>query len=309
MDNRPAEYLSTRKWGVFSHYLYGLVKKRNLGNSDISWSSAVDRFDVERVAYTLHKMNVGYYFITLMQGTEHMIAPNGTFDSIAGTVPGEACSIRDLPMELSDALGKYGIDLCLYYTGDGPYKHPVIGEKFGYGQTRENLNMDFVSKWGAVLEEYAVRYGDRIKAWWIDGTFDFLGYNEELLSVYYNAIKKGNPDAAVAFNNGVGLKIEKYYSKEEFTAGESREIRAKTPGTKYIDGALSHILFPLGFDPSFVGAGWAAGGMKHPKEYVASYIRELNSQGGIVTVDVLTNCDGSFDPEQEAALVWVGKNV
>ncbi len=46
-------------------------------------------------------MNAGYYFITLMQGSKHMLAPNKTYDSIAGTKPGEACAVRDLPMELS----------------------------------------------------------------------------------------------------------------------------------------------------------------------------------------------------------------
>jgi len=30
-----------------------------------------------------------------------------------------------------------------------------------------------------------------------------LIYNDELLQIYYDAVKKGNPNAIVAFNNGV----------------------------------------------------------------------------------------------------------
>ena len=50
-------------------------------------------------------------------------------------------------------------------------------------------------------------------------------------------MKKGNPDAAVTFNNGVTLNLEKYYANEDFVAGESRDIREKLPQCKYIDGA------------------------------------------------------------------------
>ncbi len=59
-----------------------------------------------------------------------MLAPNETHDEIAGTAPGEACAVRDIPMELADKLKKYGIKLCLYYTGDGPHFEPEIGPKF-----------------------------------------------------------------------------------------------------------------------------------------------------------------------------------
>ena len=70
----------------------------------------------------LHEMGAGYYVITTMQGRKFMIAPNKTFDRIAGTKTGEACAARDLVQDLYQALSRYGIDLYLYFTGDGPYK-------------------------------------------------------------------------------------------------------------------------------------------------------------------------------------------
>ena len=316
-----AEHLSQRKWGVFTHYLYRTVcdpqSEGNLNTGITDWNEAVNKFDAERLAYELHKMNVGYYFITLLQGDSHLIAPNAAYDRIAGTAAGEACSFRDLPMDIANALSKYGIDLCLYYTGDGPWNDEVIGNRFGFVAPRENVSEEFVKNWAAVLEEYAVRYGDKVKAWWIDGCYgapashrvERFGYTDELLSHYYRAVKKGNPDAAVTFNNGVTLNLEKYYANEDFVAGESRGIREKLPQCKYIDGALIHTLFPIGITDDFSGGAWGKGGVKYSNEYVLKYIKAMTALGGTVTVDMQPFIDGSFAPDQAAVLRWVGQNL
>ena len=315
-----ADKFSQKKWGVFNHYLFNDICKpespKNLGRNITDWDSAVKLFDVEKLAYNLHKMNAGYYFITMMQGSKHMLAPNATYDTIAGTKPGRACSTRDLPMELADALAKYNIDLCLYYTGDGPHADREIGAKFGYaGDAGDGSSVDeaFCKNWSAVLEEYAVRYGNKVKAWWIDGCYrEALGYNEGYLSLYRDAVKKGNPEALVTFNQGVFAYLEKYWSLEDFTAGETNSFIYATPD-KYIDGALSHTLAPLGYNPHgehwYEWCGWGCRGLKHTKEYMRDYIRNFTGHGGIVSVDIYVNIDGSFDPEQQAFLEWVGNNL
>ena len=315
-----AERLSEKKWGVFNHYLYSGVcdvnDSRNLDKNITDWDTAVKCFDVEKLAYNLHKMNAGYYFITLMQGTKHMIAPNATFDKIAGTKPGEACSTRDLPMELADALAKYDIDLCLYYTGDGPHADRTIGARFGYnGDAGDGSNVDlaFCQNWAAVLEEYAVRYGDKVKAWWIDGCYrDTLGYKDEYLKLFYDAVKKGNPNGAVSFNGGVAQTLVKNYEFEDFTCGEFNDF-LYIPPSKYVDGALGHILAPYGYEPNgefwWIWAGWGATGIKHPPKYMSDYVRKLSSVGVPVTIDIRVNIDGSFDAEQQAALEWMGNNI
>ena len=85
---------------MFTHYLYRTIcdpkSEGNLNTGITDWNEAVNKIDAERLAYELHKMNVGYYFITLLQGDNHLISPNAAYDRIAGTVAGEACSFRDL---------------------------------------------------------------------------------------------------------------------------------------------------------------------------------------------------------------------
>ena len=312
----PQEYFSTLKWGVFTHYLYSSTQNTEYE----SWNDQIAHLNVEALADAVAETGARYYFITLMQGDNHMLAPNATYDKIVGTKPGEACPNRDLIMELAFALKRRNVDLFLYYTGDGPYKDDISGSKFGFQEPRTNVSMDFVEKWAAVLKEYAVRYGDLVKGWWIDGCYDYFGYNDELLQPYYDAIKAGNPNALVSMNNGglVGqyfakepLKLCKWFRDEEFTTGE-HVFFEYVPETKYVDGALSHFLIPLGRNPDGESYGtsatghpsgwWCSPGLCEDPDVICRYVSDVNAVGGVVTIDIKINYDGSLDPEQVAFL-------
>ncbi len=315
--NSNSERLSARKWGVFNHYLYIYQgtpdTPQNAGVGALEWNDLVNKFDAERLAYNLHKMGAGYYFLTLMQGRKYMCSPNATYDKIAGTKPGEACSTRDLPMDIYHALKKYDIDLCLYFTGDGPYRDEPMASNFGFTEPREGLlNEPFVRKWASVLEEYTVRYGDKVKAWWMDGCDEgFMGYKPEWLDIYNEAIRKGNPEAAVCFNNGTLMGFKKYYAHEDLVAGERNCFNGfPWPNEKYNDGALAHILAPLGYYPgSNPWWDWCRPGLKHTREYMYEYIKGMNAFGGIVTVDMMVDALGDFDPEQLACMTWVSQKL
>lgn len=303
------EAFKNKKWGVFTHYLYSIQNQpecvNNMGAGKTDWNDCIDSVDVESIAFNLHKMGADYYFFTMMQGTEFLAAPNETYDRIMGVMPGELCARRDIVLDLYDALSKYDIDLYLYYTGDGPYKNPVTGRKIGF---TEPVTRMFVENWASVLQEYAVRYGDKVKGWWIDGCYsDYFHYNEELLSIYKKAVKKGNPDAAVAFNNGV--KEEFYrWGEGDFCSGEYNDF-THIPPCESIDGAKPFVLAPLGTKDMGIGAAWGAPGVCCEREELAGYIRKVNSRGGVVTVDIAIFRDGSFDKEQIEVLSYVGKNI
>ena len=296
--------LFNKKWGVFTHYLNGIQNNPsnplNQGAGRTPWNDCVNDFDVNKLADSLSRCGAGYYFITVMQGGETMIAPNSTFDSIAGTKPGEACAKRDLVLELYDALTPLGIDLYLYYTGDGPYAHPEIGRRFGFTEPRDRgVTMEFVENWAAVLEEYAVRYGNRVKGWWIDGCYrDYFKYTDELMEPYYKAVKKGNPDALAAMNNGVFPDYRKNYVREDFVCGEFNDLTV-IPKSRYVDGAQAHMLAPL-------GETWGRPGSRYGGRYLRNFTACVNEAGGVVTFDCALNRDGSIDPEQIDALAEIG---
>ena len=314
MDNREAkDAFYNKKWGVFTHCLYVIQNNPDLPISygrQTSWDELVNEFDTDVLANNLHEIGAGYLIFTVMQGKRYMIAPNATFDKIAGTVPGEACSSRDLIEDLYQSLSKYNIDLFLYYTGDGPVRDQHIGEKFGLvqGDSWKAINKPFVEKWTSVLEEYATRYGDKIKGWWIDGCYkEFLGYTDDLLEMYYNVCKKGNPNCLVALNNGVfdeGIAIG--YEKEDFTCGE-RNYFDFIPDKRFYGNAQAHILAPLGNDDSGIGQTWASFGCGYTKEYLAEYVKKVHDAGGVVSIDTGIYRDGKFDEAQKQILKYVGE--
>lgn len=299
-----------KKWGIFTHYLYATPSAPDQISGEPDWNRRIENLDAEQIAETLHSTGAGYYFITLMQGRKYMLAPNATFDRIAGTIPGEACAKRDFVMDLALALKKYDIDLYLYYTGDGPYGDVEVGQKFGFVEPRENVTMDFVQKWASVLEEYAVRYGDLVKGWWIDGCYSTqFNYTPELLRPYYEAVKKGNPNAVVAFNKGLSESLEKWYPDEDFTCGEKIDF-TYIPESRFIDGAQAHILAPVGIpNPDNEYDLWCRPGCKRDADYMIDYVRKVNQAGGVVTIDIKIWSDGSFDPEQIEMLQKLGKAI
>lgn len=305
-----ADRLMERKWGVFTHYLYreqnGVGRPANSLGRQTEWDECVRSFDVRKYVEQIARTNAGYAFITLMQGDRFLCAPNSTYDRITGYRPGEACSTRDLILDLYDELEKHGIDLYLYYTGDGPYQDSRAGKSFGFNLDRKNLNEGFVEKWASVLQEYAVRYGDKVKGWWIDGCYarqDFsggesFGYTDALLKKYKEAVLKGNPNAIVAFNNGVGRRVQYYSALDDFTCGEMNDF-VDIPDGRFLDGVQWHTLAPLGAAPDGDPWGsWCAQGVKRNAEYMSNYISRVNAKGGAVTIDIFLQRDGSFDPEQ-----------
>ena len=205
---------------------------------------------------------------------------------------------RDLILALSDALRPYDIDLYLYFTGDGPYKDVECGEKFGFVEPRKHVSIDFCRRWASVLEEYAVRYGDRVRGWWIDGCYDYFGYDEERLSYYHNAVKKGNPNAMTAMNNGVKDDLLKWYSGDEFTCGEYNFFDY-IPHSRSINGAQAHILAPLGLsaDGSPWG-GWNRPGCKCTKAELRAYVNRVHDAGCVVTIDFPIRPDCTLDADQ-----------
>ena len=313
--SKASDRFAARKWGVFNHYLNGMQNggdpRRNPSGRITDWDTAVGEFDVEKLAYNLHKMGAGYYFITLMQGSKYMCAPNAAYDRICGTQPGEACSRRDLPLDIARALEKYDIDLFLYYTGDGPHLDPIAGERMGMGEPRVPVTETFLTNWSSVLREYAVRYGNRVKGWWIDGCYGWLGYNEQTLDYYDRAIRAGNPQALIAYNFGgaAGGELVAAPHKEDYFAGERNDF-TDIPCAGVIDGEQTHIFAPLGVLPAGCGGGaWAFPGVKRDPDYMLDYIRRVNAVGAPVTVDIVVYRDGRCDPEQQRLLEYVGQHL
>ena len=308
MKNK-ADWFLDKKWGVFTHYLSYMQNSssesgmlHSKGKGETSWDECVNDFDTEKYAELVNESGAGYVIFTIMQGNRYLCAPNSAFDKISGYLPGEACSKRDLIGDLIFSLEKYDIDLFLYYTGDGPYLDDRAGKAFGFfDRKNQNVTYEFVTKWASVAQEYSIRYKDKIKGWWIDGCYeDFFGYDDDKLRILADAVRAGNSQAIVSFNNGVDYK-GRYSIHEDFTAGEVTDFDGVYPEGRFCDGSQWHVLSFLGIPAQFNDWGnpaWGYPGSKYSGKFIADYVHKVNSLGGVVSIDVCTFRDGTIDMGQ-----------
>lgn len=290
LRNPHTDWFQKAGCGVFVHYLGSLQNNREALHSfgqETSWDECVHEFDTERFADTMAEVGAGYVIFTVMQVTQYMIAPNTTYDQITGYRPGEACSTRDLVEDLSQSLGKRGIPLMLYWTGDGPRADPQGAKAFGWQQP---VTMEFVRKWSSVAREYGERYGDKVAGWWVDGAYPFIGYDDQKLALFAEALKAGNSQRIIAFNRGVDPRVMSYTRHEDYTCGEQNTF-FDMPAHRWLDGEQWHIL-------SFLGPSWGQPGSEYSKRELSDYVFEVVRRGGVVSIDVMLYRDGSLDRSQ-----------
>ena len=326
-------WFKDRKWGVFIHYLSqvqnGEDDFHNTVGHATDWNACVEELDTDLLASQMAEINAGYLVFTIMQGSKYFCAPNETYERLTGLSRGEGTCRRDLIADLIKSLDRYDIPLFLYYTGDGTYMDPEVmqglyGRAAEIGSDKDHVTLPFAQKWAAIMEEYAVRYGDKIKGWWIDGMYPSIGYeNFQYLELYKNAARKGNPDALFAANyygcfddtkpwgeegvEGVGNVIFADFYHHlvpatpvcDYTAGEAVSLDVY-PHAQLLNGAQTHILSFLGIPkhPIEVYGGWGMPGCKYSEEYLKKYVKQVNDLGGVVSLDVCMYRDGRIDEAQ-----------
>ena len=152
------EAFRRKKWGIFCHYLNNLQNgegPHNTRSRVTAWDQCVEDLDCEKLASQVSDLGAGYFFITMQQGTRHFIAPSESFQALTGLKDG--CAKRDLVLDLHNALSRRGIDLFLYYTGDGMPRDrdPAVVRRFGW--TGGVISPDLVREWSLPLREYSLR--------------------------------------------------------------------------------------------------------------------------------------------------------
>jgi hypothetical protein len=294
-QNPNTDWFRDAHWGLFTHYLWDLQNTghstNNLGRTT-SWDECVKEFDTEKYAEQIKQTGAPYVFFTMMQRTRYLIAPNATYDRLTGYKPGEACSKRDLVEDLYRSLHKRGIKLMLYWTGDGPREDDQAAK--GMGGWNGQVTDKYVQNWASVAAEYSRRYGDKVKGWWVDGSYSFIGYNDHRWGIMAAALKSGNPHAIVALNNPSMSQANSSTDQEDFTTGEMNAF-TDIPDQRWRDGKQFHVL-------SFLGPYWGSPGVRYSVDDLSEYVGAVNDVGGVVTIDVALFRDGSIDPQQLATI-------
>jgi len=168
----------------------------------------------------------------------------------------------------------------------------------------------FLKNWGTVCGEWSKRYGRLVSGWWFDGykaemknAYQGLKRHEHNIDTWVTAVRSGNPDAELAFNAGAHPILSlctrgRLCPHQTFTAGENHGFfqRTKKGTGKSLtprnfpapEGVIWHLLLP-------VSKGWGAGvKSRFAVNTLTDRIGLINSQGGVVTLDVPVTSDGTI---------------
>jgi alpha-L-fucosidase len=286
-ENKDTDWLKDARYGVFMHFLPG----------DGGRLALTEKFDAEALAAQLEAVGAKYFVITLGQNSGCFISPNAAYEKRIGYAPGEKCSKRDLPLDLSRALEPKGIRLMLYLPCQTPNRDRRAQKAFGLpeGPRDQPIDLAFAQKWAEVIQEWSDRYGDKVSGWWFDGGYQRVKFNEEIARIYSAAAKHGNPHAIVTFNPGV--RVIHWTDAEDYTAGELNEPFGQVPTSRWLGGSQWHAL-------TYLGSNWSKRDTRYPAEKWAAWVKAVTARGGVVTLDMGPNWDpksgpiGSLAPEQ-----------
>ncbi len=289
------------RWGLLACYLADTAS--NLQPIELSvdeWNRRVDAFDVEALATQLAAARVPYLILTLGQNSGYYLSPNATYDHIVGRIPSRL-SRRDLIADLAAALAPRNIRLLAYLPGTAPRSDDLAKAKLE--GTPDERGREMQRHWETVCREWSLRWGRALSGWWIDGPYDADNFQHADAPNYRSfaeALKAGNPDAIVSFNNGLRTPIYSLTEYEDYTPGEIERDMTVAPGMRmdpprldtypeFLNGARLHAL-------TLMGEWWGQGPVRFPDELTIGYTKFINQRGGVVTWDAALLMDGTLDP-------------
>ncbi|MBI5832158.1 MAG: hypothetical protein HZB16_07590 [Armatimonadetes bacterium] len=290
-----AEWMSGR-WGLMVHWIPpGPAREQGPWVADLD--AAVDAFDLDRFMGQFAATGADWLVFTIGQNSACYCSPNRVLDRLCG--PGHA-SRRDLISELADAVTGLGKRFIAYLPAET--KAPTsLHAGFAWKPSDQR---EFEQRYCAFIAEYAERLGSRLAGWWFDGCYTWPDFHNDVRdwALWAKAARAGNPDAALAFNDGslccgIGQPLTPH---QDYLAGEIELLRDGRlrygrednspfvlPTAKYLEGTdcLWHGLVPI---DCFWGHD-QPGPMEPPRysdECLTAFVRSCTRVGGAVTLNV-----------------------
>jgi len=184
------------RWGLMVHWIPP-GPARETGEYITDLDRAVDAFDVAQFLEQFAATGADWLIFTIGQNTTYYCSPNSVMDRLTG--PGH-CSKRDLILEIAQGINQLGKRFIAYLPAE--IKAPVaLHESFAWNPADQN---EFERRYTAFIREYAVRLGPLLHGWWYDGCYNWKAFRQAMRhwEWWCEASRAGNPDAAIAFNDG-----------------------------------------------------------------------------------------------------------
>jgi len=339
MTKSRAAWMAEGKFGVMVHWCVPKTPPQ-FGERIEDINEATNRFDLDRFMADFRRTEADWLIFTIGQTTGY-VSPNSAMDALVG--PGH-CTQRDLILEIAKEVKKLGKHMLAYVhcaligTPGGEYR---LNDKTHLGFDAVDVSPDeYFERYVDFIAEYSERWGKALDGWWFDGASTEPVYHDIMLR-YLAAARAGNPDSAVALNDGsfcLGLS-EPVMPGQDYIAGEvefllngkiryGRETDILSPATRDPQPpptCLWHALVPIDVmwehgiafapdwqNPPFAWVPPEPGKMESPLYTVADLeglVQEFKAVGGGVTFNVGIFQEGHLGPETVDQLAEVASRV
>jgi hypothetical protein len=201
----PTDWFVEGKYGLMVHWAQ---RSYPLRGPRLPFQEAVNAFDVDRFARIVAETGAHHVTLTSCHGAMYFIGP---IQAIERVLPGRTAK-RDLVADLSEALGRYGIRLLLYYhygTCDAEW-----AAASGFNEDAMDPYWDLQEE---ILREISQRYGDKIHGFFIDDGYVFYEWDAPFEKLT-RAMKCGNSSNIVGYNAWIFPKMTDF---QDYWCGES----------------------------------------------------------------------------------------
>ncbi len=297
------------KYGIMVHYL----------PAPETLQSSVDSFDAGSFAKQAHNAGVSWVLFTLTQSNGYYNIPMDNHSELfTDRDVNVAAGEKDIVEKLYEALNPYGIKLMLYWIPGAPSATSADSVAAAMGATeRESSGTDWilndatVDTMSEIMESVSTYYGDKVAGWWIDGCYDRVNFTAEYAAQEAAALKSGNADAVIAFNNGTSYD-DCRFDVEDYAAGEicnngtldTVSIYDYSASSRWTEkGYQKHYL-------TFLGTNWGAGDERYEASALVNHAyNNILAKGAALTFDINCTKSGNLDSEQLNQLVVLNKTV
>jgi alpha-L-fucosidase len=217
-NKTPAPTWETMKYGLFVHFVYGgeyggMTPLGKGGGFPNNIDEFAESFDVEKFADDVKAMGFEYVIFTAWHANMGVLYPSKVMADYGFDQEDHYTSERDLLGEIIEALHKRDIQFSIYtHIFVGHDFHPEGSGYFKYDNKDGIITDDMVrsgyvesvngnpEKWNdfvcAVYDEMSSRYGEKVCAYWFDGTWVNWVDKQRIM----DTIRKTNKTGAMVAN-------------------------------------------------------------------------------------------------------------
>ena len=318
-------WMQDAKWGISHHYLAGgTLDNAWYQITDYNeWNNYLNGFDVDDYADKAAKLGYAYVIFTITQNRGYLSTMSDIYDLHSPACPSKQIAPgcitqinsnqadytpnRDLVLDLAKALKLKGIKLIVYLPSHSGDRWTGTKKKVPYPDW-------FIT---GFVSERSQAWGANIAGWWFDNWFkaDESKQKLEAKNAYpvadqlAQSARSGNPNATISFHAGDEHSFIPKDPHSQYTSGKTNEL-PKAPSSKKVITALDTKVQWHGFTYTSDG-GW--GGLKSSLRYsntdIANRVKQIADEGGLITLDVAINPDGSWIADRLVQIQTIGNTL